>query len=120
MHGVEPDLTREGGSIPITLVFEEATKSDCVLFPIGSCDDMAHSQNEKIDRTNYLNGIKVYIQSCILVHLRVLQVLGCYLEEIAALETPAIRPVNKRRTGTSIVDYSRWRKKCKNDVMKFG
>ena len=36
VHGVEPDLTREGGSIPITLVFEEATESDCVLFPIGA------------------------------------------------------------------------------------
>eukprot|EP00658_Telonema_sp_P-2_P017143 TRINITY_DN16637_c0_g1_i2.p1 TRINITY_DN16637_c0_g1~~TRINITY_DN16637_c0_g1_i2.p1 ORF type:complete len:219 (-),score=48.43 TRINITY_DN16637_c0_g1_i2:324-980(-) len=105
VHGVEPDLTREGGSIPITLVFEEATKADCVLFPIGACDDMAHSQNEKIDRSNYINGIKV---------------LACYLDEIAAMETAQIQPVSKRQAGTSVADYSRWRKKCKNDVMRFG
>ena len=26
----------------------------CVLLPIGASDDGAHSQNEKLDRTNYL------------------------------------------------------------------
>lgn len=60
VHGIEPDLTREGGSIPITLVFEEACQADCVLLPMGACDDMAHSQNEKLDRNNYINGIKVF------------------------------------------------------------
>ena len=64
-------MTREGGSIPITLVFEEATDSECVLLPIGASDDMAHSQNEKIDRKNYLNAIKV---------------LGTYLEKLAELD----------------------------------
>eukprot|EP00123_Amoebidium_parasiticum_P001548 comp12663_c0_seq1/m.7738 comp12663_c0_seq1/g.7738 ORF comp12663_c0_seq1/g.7738 comp12663_c0_seq1/m.7738 type:complete len:477 (-) comp12663_c0_seq1:246-1676(-) len=70
VHGVEPDLTREGGSIPITLTFEKATGKSVMLLPVGACDDGAHSQNEKFDRVNYLNGIKV---------------LGVYLEEIARL-----------------------------------
>lgn len=95
VHGVEPDLTREGGSIPITLTFEKATGKSVILIPIGASDDGArveggaeeggrgaarsspaagpappgaHSQNEKLDRSNYLNGIKL---------------LGAYLFEVA-------------------------------------
>jgi nonspecific dipeptidase len=59
VHGAEPALTREGGSIPIVGVFEEECEACCVLLPIGGSDDGAHSQNEKLDRANYLNGIKV-------------------------------------------------------------
>lgn len=59
VFGVEPDLTREGGSIPVTLTFQEATEKNVMLLPIGSCDDGAHSQNEKINRSNYINGIKL-------------------------------------------------------------
>ena len=63
-----PDFTREGGSIPITLVFEEI--APVMLLPMGACDDGAHSQNEKMDRFNYVGGIKV---------------LASYLHELAAL-----------------------------------
>lgn len=42
-----------------------------LLLPVGACDDGAHSQNEKFDRSNYINGIKL---------------MGAYLEEIASLE----------------------------------
>ncbi|CAJ0955267.1 unnamed protein product, partial [Mesorhabditis belari] len=56
---VEPDLTREGGSIPVTLSFQELTGKNVMLLPIGACDDMAHSQNEKINRRNYIEGTKV-------------------------------------------------------------
>lgn len=59
VFGVEPDLTREGGSIPVTLTFQEATGKNVMLLPVGACDDGAHSQNEKFDRINYINGIKV-------------------------------------------------------------
>lgn len=65
VFGVEPDLTREGGSIPVTLTFQNATGKSVMLLPVGACDDGAHSQNEKFDRSNYMNGIKVmaaYIQ----------------------------------------------------------
>ncbi|MFH4977345.1 hypothetical protein AB6A40_004054 [Gnathostoma spinigerum] len=58
VFGMEPDYTREGGSIPITLTFEELTKNNVMLLPIGACDDMAHSQNEKINVENYIKGTK--------------------------------------------------------------
>merc|ERR1712130_34229 len=61
VYNIDPDLIREGGSIPITLVFEQAVGKSVLLLPIGACDDGAHSQNEKIDRRNYINGIKVMI-----------------------------------------------------------
>ncbi|KAG8187357.1 hypothetical protein JTE90_016907 [Oedothorax gibbosus] len=59
VFNVEPDLIREGGSIPVTLTFEEATGKNCLLLSMGSNDDGAHSQNEKIDVYNYINGTKV-------------------------------------------------------------
>ncbi|WKY16341.1 hypothetical protein Q1695_001200 [Nippostrongylus brasiliensis] len=58
VFGVDPDFTREGGSIPITLTFEELTGNNVMLLPIGACDDMPHSQNEKLDRKNYIQGTK--------------------------------------------------------------
>ena len=61
MYGLEPDLTREGGSIPITLTLEEVSGKNVMLLPIGSGDDGAHSQNEKINRTNYLKGVSRYV-----------------------------------------------------------
>ncbi|KAJ8298594.1 hypothetical protein KUTeg_022654 [Tegillarca granosa] len=70
VFGVEPDLTREGGSIPVTLTFQKATGKNVMLLPIGASDDGAHSQNEKINRSNYINGIKVF---------------GAYIDEIAKL-----------------------------------
>lgn len=66
--GVEPDLTREGGSIPVTLTFEEATGKNVLLLPMGSSTDAAHSINEKLDRRNYVEGIKL---------------LGAYLHYVA-------------------------------------
>jgi len=62
IRGVEPDLTREGCSIPVTLVFEEVTGKNVLLLPLGSCDDGAHSQNEKLNKVNYIEGTKVLAQ----------------------------------------------------------
>ena len=42
VYGVEPDYTREGGSIPVTLVFEDALKKSVMLLPMGRADDGAH------------------------------------------------------------------------------
>lgn len=56
--GIEPDLTREGGSIPITLTFEKELKTSVLLLPIGRGDDGAHSTNEKLDISNYIEGVK--------------------------------------------------------------
>jgi Cys-Gly metallodipeptidase DUG1 len=55
---VEPDLTREGGSIPITLTFEKELKTSVLLLPVGRGDDGAHSTNEKLDVSNYIEGTK--------------------------------------------------------------
>ncbi|KAI8872679.1 CNDP dipeptidase [Ramicandelaber brevisporus] len=68
----KPDLTREGGSIPVTLTFQDALKRNVLLLPMGSSDDGAHSINEKVDRFNYIQGIKLY---------------GAYLHEIATIDT---------------------------------
>lgn len=68
MFGVEPDFTREGGSIPVTLTFQELTGKNVLLLPIGQSDDGAHSQNEKISKVNYIQGVKL---------------LGAYFQEVA-------------------------------------
>ncbi|TFL03837.1 CNDP dipeptidase [Pterulicium gracile] len=69
VYGKKPDLFREGGSIPVTLVFAESLGKNVVLLPMGRGDDGAHSTNEKLDRSNYIEGTKL---------------LGTYLYEIAA------------------------------------
>lgn len=73
VHGIIPDYTREGGSIPITTALEDATGMNVLLLPLGACDDGAHSQNEKFDILNLVNGVKV---------------LGVYLHELATIEGP--------------------------------
>lgn len=55
---VDPDLTREGGSIPVTLTFEEELGKPVLLLPMGRGDDGAHSTKEKLDKSNYLQGTK--------------------------------------------------------------
>lgn len=70
MYGVDPDYIREGGSIPITLTFQELTAGNVLLLPIGASDDMAHSQNEKMNLRNYMLGT---------------QLLGAYLLELSTL-----------------------------------
>ncbi|KAJ2334516.1 hypothetical protein GGH91_005680 [Coemansia sp. RSA 2671] len=74
VYGVTPDLTREGGSIPVTLTFEENLRVNVLLLPMGAADDGAHSINEKIDKRNYIQGIKL---------------LGAYLHEIAVTDLTA-------------------------------
>ncbi|EZA56255.1 hypothetical protein DMN91_009981 [Ooceraea biroi] len=68
VYKVEPDLSREGGSIPVTLTFQEVTGKNVLLLPVGQGDDGAHSQNEKLNVYNYIQGTKL---------------LGAYLYEAA-------------------------------------
>ncbi|KAJ3174925.1 hypothetical protein HDU87_006591 [Geranomyces variabilis] len=65
---VKPDFIREGGSIPVTLTFQDALQTNVLLLPMGRSDDGAHSTGEKIDKENYIGGIKL---------------LAAYLHEIA-------------------------------------
>ena len=104
VHGIEPDLTREGGSIPITLTFQECTESDVVLLPIGACDDMAHSQNEKIDRRNYLNGMKLF---------------AAYLVELSKLGQKDLS-VAQAATNSTAKRIKSWRRRCRKDQTRFG
>ncbi len=55
-------------SIPVTLTFEQATGKNVLLLPMGSSTDGAHSINEKLDKRNYIEGIKL---------------LGAYLHYVA-------------------------------------
>jgi Cys-Gly metallodipeptidase DUG1 len=54
-----PDYTREGGSIPVTLTFQNCLGKSVLLLPMGRADDGAHSINEKLDLFNYIEGIKL-------------------------------------------------------------
>lgn len=68
VYGVKPDMTREGGSIPVTLTFQEQLGKNVLLLPMGSSTDAAHSINEKLDKRNYIEGTKL---------------LGAYLHYVA-------------------------------------
>jgi len=59
VFGVKPEYTREGGSIPVTLTFQEALKCSVLLLPMGRADDGAHSIQEKLDVSNYISGTKM-------------------------------------------------------------
>ncbi|THH16890.1 hypothetical protein EW146_g3820 [Bondarzewia mesenterica] len=59
VYGLAPDFTREGGSIPVTLSFADKLGVDVLLLPMGRSDDGAHSTNEKLDKSNFINGTKL-------------------------------------------------------------
>jgi len=61
VYGVKPIMTRSGGSIPITIIFQEVTGKNVMLLPMGQADDGAHSQNEKISKRNYIEGTKLFV-----------------------------------------------------------
>lgn len=60
VYKVDPDLSREGGSIPVTLTFQEVTGKNVLLLPVGAGDDGAHSQNEKLNVRNYIEGVSIF------------------------------------------------------------
>ncbi|GBP68121.1 Cytosolic non-specific dipeptidase [Eumeta japonica] len=60
IYQTEPDMSREGGSIPVTITLQEASGRNVLLLPMGAGDDMAHSQNEKLNTRNYIEGIKLF------------------------------------------------------------
>ncbi|XP_068614373.1 cytosolic non-specific dipeptidase [Brachionichthys hirsutus] len=57
---VDPDLIREGGTIPIARTFQDVTGKSIIMLPIGGFDDGMHSQNEKISRYNFIEGTKLF------------------------------------------------------------
>lgn len=92
VFNIEPDFTREGGSIPVTLTFQELTGKNVLLLPIGSSDDGAHSQNEKINVSNYIEGVRYMENKFFKIRLKYLfvsffkvKLLGTYFQEVAKL-----------------------------------
>ncbi|XP_054841673.1 cytosolic non-specific dipeptidase-like isoform X2 [Eublepharis macularius] len=57
---VEADLIRAGGTIPIGSHFQEVTGKKIMFLGIGGPDDAPHGQNEKINRSNFIEGTKLY------------------------------------------------------------
>ena len=55
--GRPPIFTREGGSIPVVSTFQEELGLPSVLFGVGLPDENAHAPNEKLDVSNFHNGV---------------------------------------------------------------
>jgi acetylornithine deacetylase/succinyl-diaminopimelate desuccinylase-like protein len=55
--GKKPVYTREGGSIPIVVTFQEELKAPTVLLGFGLPDEDSHAPNEHLNLKNYHNGI---------------------------------------------------------------
>ncbi len=55
--GRRPVFTREGGSIPVVSTFQEELGLPSVLFGVGLPDENAHAPNEKLDLSNFHNGV---------------------------------------------------------------
>ncbi|XP_033915103.2 beta-Ala-His dipeptidase-like isoform X2 [Acipenser ruthenus] len=60
VFGVDPDLICEGSTIPIARNFQDVTGKSIIMLPIGGADDGEHSQNEKMSRSNYIQGTKLF------------------------------------------------------------
>lgn len=74
VYGVDPDYNREGGSIPVVLTLANTTEKEVLLLPMGRADDGAHSQNEKLNISNFQKGMKLF---------------AAYLKELAVLSSNA-------------------------------
>ncbi|XP_009884168.1 PREDICTED: beta-Ala-His dipeptidase [Charadrius vociferus] len=60
VFGEDPDLIRDGSTIPVARMFQAITQKSVMMFPIGAADDGEHSQSEKISRHNYIEGTKAF------------------------------------------------------------
>lgn len=61
-------MTCEGGSIPVTLTLQQATGKNVLLLPVGAGDDGAHSQNEKLDVRNYIEGVRLILRYFLIIN----------------------------------------------------
>ena len=55
--GAEPVFTREGGSIPITVTFQEELGTASILMGFGLPDENAHAPDEHLDLGNFHAGV---------------------------------------------------------------
>jgi acetylornithine deacetylase/succinyl-diaminopimelate desuccinylase-like protein len=59
--GAEPVLVREGGSVPVSVDFQEALRPKLMLTGFGLPDDALHSPNEKMDLEQYHLGTEMVL-----------------------------------------------------------
>ncbi|MGI8563021.1 MAG: dipeptidase [Candidatus Dormibacter sp.] len=57
--GAAPLLTREGGSVPVTLDFQEALRTQLIVTGFGLPDDALHSPNERYSLDQYHRGTEM-------------------------------------------------------------
>ncbi|XP_039383933.1 beta-Ala-His dipeptidase-like isoform X1 [Mauremys reevesii] len=60
VFGQDPEMIRDGATIPIAQTFQNITRKSVMMLPIGAPDDGEHSQKEKISRYNYIQGTKLF------------------------------------------------------------
>ncbi|XP_037365564.1 beta-Ala-His dipeptidase [Talpa occidentalis] len=60
VFGSEPDMIRDGSTIPIAKTFQDVIQKSVMMLPLGAVDDGEHSQREKMNRWNYIEGSKVF------------------------------------------------------------
>lgn len=60
VFGTEPDMIRDGSTIPIARIFQDVIRKSVLMLPLGAVDDGEHAQNEKINRWNYIEGSKLF------------------------------------------------------------
>uniref|UniRef100_A0A8C0J7P1 Peptidase M20 dimerisation domain-containing protein n=1 Tax=Chelonoidis abingdonii TaxID=106734 RepID=A0A8C0J7P1_CHEAB len=60
VFGQNPEMIRDGATIPIAQMFQNITRKSVMMLPIGAADDAEHSQKEKISRHNYIQGTKLF------------------------------------------------------------
>ena len=60
-YGAEPVLVREGGSVPVTVDFQEALKPMLMLTGFGLPDDALHSPNEKMNIEQFHLGTEMVL-----------------------------------------------------------
>jgi len=60
-YGVRPVLVREGGSIPVTIEFQEALRPHLLVTGFGLPGDALHSPNEKYGLDQYFRGIEMVL-----------------------------------------------------------
>uniref|UniRef100_A0A8C0ZRZ4 Peptidase M20 dimerisation domain-containing protein n=1 Tax=Castor canadensis TaxID=51338 RepID=A0A8C0ZRZ4_CASCN len=60
VFGIEPDMIQDGSTIPIARIFQDIIQKSVMMLPLGAVDDGEHSQNEKINRWNYIEGSKLF------------------------------------------------------------
>jgi acetylornithine deacetylase/succinyl-diaminopimelate desuccinylase-like protein len=59
--GAEPVLVREGGSVPVTVDFQEALDTRLLVTGFGLPDDGLHSPNERMSLDQYHRGIETVV-----------------------------------------------------------